>query len=327
MSRIGRSLAAAERMSGEVLAAMLRILSAALSDRDQTGNDGLDRAARLRLERDAWQLSAAFQEISAASGTRHAMRDLSAVLRAATGRVVTLVELVDTLTDEAERLYGTASGRGEYKREQVKAALLYAARRGGYDVPFVPSFLEPLLFSIGADLLIDFTVAQVNQNALWNEAALPSQPAKLRHRLTPPLLFGLRRWVERLSALLAGLSWRLVIGANRLSPSMRAVVDRLAAPDREMLRRLAALRDFLRSNPRLMAAFATIFSIGTQQAELLRSLTGSQKQAYVRELVMIALRRNGLAGVSPLWDRVVEGLVTFGIDATVAIFNRRRLFT
>jgi hypothetical protein len=326
MSRIGRGLVDAERMSGEVLAAMLRAFSAALADRGGDGEGALNPAMRQRLASDVWELRAAFDEISAASGTRQAMHDLAAVIRAAAGRVVSFVELIDTLTDEAERLYGTASGRGEYKRQQVKAALLYAARRGGYDVPLVPSFIEPLLFSLGADLLIDFTVAQVNQNALWNKAALPARPPLLRHRLAPPLLFGLRRWVERLSALLAGLSWRLVLGANRLSPSMRAAADRLAPPDRDMLRRLAALRDFLRANPRFVPALATMFSIGTQQAELLQSLTGAQKQAYVRELVMAVLRQNGLVGVSPLWDRIVEGLVSFGIDATVAIFNRRNLF-
>ena len=63
------------------------------------------------------------------------------------------------------------------------------------------------------------------------------------------------------------------------------------------------------------------------EAETFFELTGPQKQAYVQEMIMALLEQNGLIEPSGLWREIVKGAVNLAIDATVAIFNRRHLFT
>lgn len=321
MTAIAETARAAERLGSEALAALLRAAAGLLSgERDAA----LPPALLARLHRDAWQMQARFDQLAGTQGIGAAIGDVTTVARDLGARIVALVTLIDTLIDEAERLHGTRTGRGKYKRQQVKAALLYAARRGGYDLPWVPSFLEPAVFSLGADLLIDFTVAHVNQNALWNRETAAA--SSLRSRLASPPILLLRHGVERVSAWLAGLAWRLVLAANQLSPGLRAIVDRVAGRDADALRALNALRAFVAANPECVTALAALFGIGTQQAETFVHLTGAEKQAYVRELVLIVLRHYGLIGESALLDHIVEVWVTVGIDATVAIFDRRGVF-
>lgn len=325
MTPLGHTLVTAERTLSSILELMLRAFSVALCPDRADGDDELPPSVKARLQRDVWELGAALDELAEITRGGAVAQNLLIVASAARRRIVVLVEGIDQLSDESERLYGTASGRGRYKRQQVKAVLLYAAKRSGYDIPLVPAFLEPVAFSIGADLLIDFTVAHVNQNALWNRTDLPRQPG-LAPRLGGPAIFWLRALLERVSLFLTGLSWKLVLSANRLSPTMRAFADQLGTPDRQSLLALKHLRDLLNANPRIVTAVAAVFGVATQQAELLSSLTGPQKQAYVRELIMILLRQNGIAGRSPLWDSIIEGAVNILIDMTVAIFNRRKLF-
>ena len=189
----------------------------------------------------------------------------------------------------------------------------------------MPSFLEPALFAIGADILIDFTVAHINAHALW-QPDLPRAPSSWRARFGAPPLLALRTAVTRLSEWLAGIAWSLVLAANRLSPALRRLVDRTVAPDTAALRALTALRDLIQANPRFVIDIAALFGIATRQAEALTGLTGPQKQAYVRDLILIVLRQQGIVGASPLLDRIIATVVTLAIDATVALFNRRGLF-
>jgi hypothetical protein len=141
-----------------------------------------------------------------------------------------------------------------------------------------------------------------------------------------PLLLGVRTVILRGSELLAGLAWSLILAANQLSPAARAAVDRAVAADTETVAALVSLRTFLEANPRFATGAAALFGIATRQAETIAGLSGSEKQAYVRALIMIVLEQQGIVGQSPLLDRIIATVVTIGIDATVALFNRRGLF-
>jgi len=321
VSALGEAACAAEQAGSTALAAMLRASASLLAGDSESA--ALPRDVVMRLHRDAWEMQARLSQVAAVPGIDAAFGDVVLLARDLGERLVALIALVDTLVDEAERLHGTQAGRGRYKRQQVKAALLYAARRGGYDIPWVPSLLEPAVFSLGADLLIDFTVAHVNQNALWDTDRLTGARLGIGARIASPPLLLLRQLLDRGAAWLAGLAWRLVLGANQLSPGLRVIVDRVAGRDAGALAAVAELRTLITDNPGLVRSLAAVFAIGTQQAEVFVHLSGAQKQAYVRALVMIVLRQHGLAGRSVLLDRIIEQVVTVGIDATVAIFNRR----
>lgn len=326
MTALERRIRATERLGSEAIATLLRAASSALAGDRTDGSEGdLPPAILARLQRDAARARALYESLSGTAELDAAFHDLALIARDGGERILAVAALVDRLVDEAERIGGSRAGRGAYKRQQVKAALLYAARRGGYAVPWVPSFLEPALFSIGADIVIDFTVAHVNAHALWQRELTPA-PAGFALRIAAPLLLAIRIGIRRASELLAGIAWSLVLAANRLAPSLRGMVDRLVAPDATALRALTDLREFLTANPRFGADLAALFAIATRQAETLADLGGAEKQAYVRALILIVLRQQGIVGLSALFDRIIETAVTVGIDATVALFNRRGLF-
>ena len=325
MTPFERSIRTGERLTSEAIAGLLRAASLALAGEADAPGAQLPPAILAGLQRDAAQARAVYESLAGTPGIAAALHDLAILARDGGARILAVAALVDRLADEAETLGGTRSGRGAYKRQQVKAALLYAARRGGYALPWVPSFLEPALFAIGADILIDFTVAHINAHALW-QSDLPRAPSSWRARFGAPPLLALRTAVTRLSEWLAGIAWSLVLAANRLSPALRRLVDRTVAPDTAALRALTALRDLIQANPRFVIDIAALFGIATRQAEALTGLTGPQKQAYVRDLILIVLRQQGIVGASPLLDRIIATVVTLAIDATVALFNRRGLF-
>lgn len=326
MTRLGETIRVTEQLASSTAAALLRAASLALAGDGRSGLESLPPALLARLQRDAAEARALYNTLAEAKGLSGALGAIAVLARGGSDRILAIAALVDLLADEAERRGGTRTGRGAYKRQQVKAALLYAVRRGGYTIPLVPSFLEPVIFSIGADLLIDFTVAHINAQQLW-QPGLTRTPIGLWSRVMAPLLLAIRTVFLRASELFAGLAWSLILAANHLSPAARAAVDRAVASDATAIAALVSLRAFLEANPRFVTGAAALLGIATRQAEALTDLSGPEKQAYVRELVMIVLEQQGIVGQSPLLDRIIETVVTIGIDATVALFNRRGLFS
>jgi hypothetical protein len=275
-----------------------------------------------------WRLQNAFEELANPknkTGLREALSSLSFLAQTLRDTLVAWTELMDELVEEAERLYGTQPGRGAYKREQVRAAVLTIARREAIDIPIVPQFLEPLAFVYLADIFSDFVVAHLDDNDLWDRDNLPETPA-LRVRMSGPLIRALRKAFDFLSRFLAGVAWRLVMGSARLSPGMQRIVDKIDPDIEGALAAVAALARFAKDNRDFVRAIARILGMATQQAETFRDMPGPQKQAYALELVMEFLEQNGLLARDGLWHDVVRAWLKVGIDATVRLFNRRRLF-
>ena len=287
-------------------------------------DDALSPEQRARIRATAWRLQNAFEAVTRPSneeGLREAMLALSFLATNAGGLVVAWTGMMDELIEEAERIYGTEAGRGVYKREQLRAAVLTIAHRQAIDVPLVPGFLEPMLFAT----IAEFVVTHRNDNGLWEKADLPLRPST-RTRVTGPLVYFLRKGVSAIGHFMTGVAWRLVMGSATLSPGMNAAVGRVEVQVGATFEALRALRSFLNDNPDLVAAIARLLSIATQQAETFAGLSGKQKQAYAHDLVMAFLEQNGLVAEDGLWRRAVSGLLEVGIDATVKLFNKHGLF-
>lgn len=310
-------------VGGGATAALLRGTSIIISPDGREEEFALPPEVARQLEADAWQVRLMVEQISATPGSELVLQHLTVVFQDAGRRVVELVSMADTLIEEAERTYGTAKGRGKYKREQVKAAMLYAAHKSGYDLPWVPSILEPAIFSLGADMLVDFVVAQININDLWGYAELTPKPASILPRIGGPVLLTVRRSLDGLSGFLTALSWKIVLKANPLSPGMRAAVDRFSSSDAAVVGSLNHLRQFIAENPDWIRSLASLFAICTRQANRFTHLTDAQRLAYIRQLVLTVLRQFGIYGGSPIRDRLIEAVVTVGIDATVTLFSNR----
>jgi hypothetical protein len=166
MTSLGQTIRVTERLTSATVTALLRAAALALDGARQPGDGGLSPAVLARLQRDAGEARAVYDTLAEAKGLSGALQAVAVIARDGSERILAIAALVELLADEAERRGGTRRGRGAYKRQQVKAALLYAVRRGGYTIPLVPSFLEPVIFSVGADLLIDFTVGHLNAQRL-----------------------------------------------------------------------------------------------------------------------------------------------------------------
>jgi hypothetical protein len=293
-----------------------------------SADDPLTPEQHEQIRQTVWRLQNAFEELANPknkSGLREALSSLSFLAHTFRDTLVAWTELMDALVDEAERLYGTASGRGVYKREQVRAAVLTIARREAIDIPLVPQFLEPLAFVSFADIFSDFVVAHLNDNDLWDYQNLPEKPA-MSVRLRGPLIRALRKSFEFLSRFLAGVGWRLVMGSVKLSPGMQRIVDSIDPDIAGGLAAVATLTRFVKENSDFVRAVARILSVATQQAETFADMPGPQKQAYALELVMEFFEQNGLLARDGLWHDIVRAWLKVGIDATVRLFNRRRLF-
>ena len=108
---------------------------------------------------------------------------------------------------------------------------------------------------------------------------------------------------------------------------MQAAVDRVQPDIAGTVAALSMLARFAVNNPDYVRAAVDVLSIATQEAETFFELTGPQKQAYVQAMIMALLEQNGFVEPSGLWREIVKGAVNLAIDATVAVFNRRQLFT
>jgi hypothetical protein len=291
--------------------------------------DGLltpDQRQRIRLT--VWQLQNAFETVAHPQHPeelREALTSLSYLVTTFGDRILVWTDFVHELVEEAERLYGTAAGRGAYKRQQIRGAVLVVWRRLKFKLPLIPSLLEPIIVAYAAQVLADFIVAHLNDNGLWDFKRLPAQPS-LRVRLEGTGLYYLYRFFEAFSGLLTGLAWRLVMSSARLSPQMQKIVDRAAPDVTGTMKAIAVIGQFVENNPDYVRALARIFSIATQEAERFSKLSGRQKQAYAHDLIFAFLEQNGLVASSGLWSEIVSAWIKVAIDATVRLFNRRGLF-
>lgn len=332
MSTVVSEVLMLERAAAEVGATYLRVLVTLLLPGRRGRAPAADELTPEQIERihvTVWRLQNAIEELTQARGVvdlRAALTSLSFLAREFADQIIGWIDVIDTLIDEAERQYGTQAGRGAYKVYQLKGALLYMARREGFALPIVPGFVQPFVFDHFATIIADFIVAHLNDNALWNFDALPRRPSGWRARVSGPLSYRLGKLFEFLAKFLVGVAWRIVLSSFHLSPRMRAAVDRLRPNVSDTMKALASLEQFVVKNPNYVRAAARVLSIAVQQAETFAHLSGPQKQVYARELILAFLEQNGLVDPSGLWREIVAAWIDLAINATVALFNRRRLF-
>ncbi len=330
MTELLADVIAFERASLQVGEALVgSLLQLLTSGSDEGGpDDPLTPQQHQQIRLLAWRLQNAFEEIMNPrdpDGLRAALSAISVIAEKFSDQLVAWTEVMDDLVEEAERLYGTESGRGAYKRAQVRAAVLTIARGQGITLPMLPDFLEPFVFAYGADVMADFVVTHLNTNGLWDLNALPPKP-KMSVRVGGPLIYYGQRSIEFLNGFLTKLAWLIVMQSVRLSPGMSAAVKRIRPDIAATLQAFKTLAQFLLNNPNYVRAWAQVLSIATQQAEAFIGMSGPRKQAFARALILAFLEQNGVVGLGGLWRQIVSAWIDVGIDATVRLFNRRRLF-
>jgi homoaconitase/3-isopropylmalate dehydratase large subunit len=70
-----------------------------------------------------------------------------------------------------------------------------------------------------------------------------------------------------------------------------------------------------------------VTSAAVQQAEVYVSLTGAQKKAYARDLVLAALEELGFEQGTGLLFSIIDSTIQSSIEMSVNLFNKRGVFS
>lgn len=309
------------------LRAAARLLGGRLCAPEAGGDAELTPAQHERIRLTVWQLQNAFEAGTAIPRAewQRAFAALSVVTSDLQTTLIGAVEIVDRIVHEAEREFGTASGRGRYKRNQAKAALLYAFREADVELPGVSPILEPFVFDAAADVMIDFVVCHLNAMDGW-EAGLPAQPVGLRQRLVTPVADSAGESLGRLGLWLTALAWRLMLWRRAPSPGIRAVIDDHGLALSHLLGAVRVLAGFMQRHRSFVRMLVGVLATATNEAEQFVGLSGPRKQRYARELILTFLDQNGLIPPTVLGRRVAEVVIDVLIDMTVALYNHRQVF-
>jgi len=239
--------------------------------------------------------------------------------------VVVWVELIEALVQEVEQHYGSAPNRGQLKAREVKAVMRYLLRAERVDVPVVPELLEPIVLDVFVGWTVDAVVLMANDYGLWVET---SAPPRSRWILPRRWLASLYRRLQQLAVWLFGRLVRPLIPRPAVPRHLRSAVEAveregLILTPQELVRgTLDTLVWIGRHRRQVLAATKVIFE-SVQEAEEFQTLSGPEKKAYAYDLIFAVLRDMGFEERAGLVFAGIDSLVSGGIEAAVAVFNKR----
>jgi hypothetical protein len=245
--------------------------------------------------------------------------------------VVVWIDLIESLAQSAERSYGAKPGRGALKAEVVREALRRLIGARHFRIPNLPAFLRPIVVDVAADWLIDSVVLVLNRYGMWVDVK-PS-PASFRTRL----VLGLRRLAYFARVLFYPGAWlfsRLWVAGRTRVPLPPEVRRALAAVEQDGLLRqqgrlLGSVADFVAwagaHRKQVIASLELVFA-AVHEAEGYLELSGPEKKAYARNLVVAVLEDIGWRRSAELMGAGVEAIIGGSIEAAVQLFNKRGVF-
>jgi hypothetical protein len=292
-----------------------------------------------QARRTVWLLRRFYEEATKDDFAESALREFRLLIPSgvqAARFFVAWIDLVETLCQESERYYGTKSGQGAYKAEQVKAALLHLIlEEEDFDIPQVPSFLEPIVVEIFVNISIDIIVKLLNRDKLWMPA--PRGPIPPRN-LFAAIVRGLTRFakwlmrlapVVRLGAWIRKMSLNAILQGNPLTPAVRRQLDIIKKNDgptlEDVFKRIEHLLKWLVDHRDNVVALIELVSVAAQEAESFIQLSGSDKKEYARELVIAFLEEYDIIRTEIAYI-ITEWVLDWAIDAVVRIFNKNGAF-
>lgn len=292
-----------------------------------------------QARRTVWLLRRFYEEATKDGFAESALREFRLLIPSgveAARFFVTWIDLVETLCQESERYYGTKKGQGPYKAEQVKAALLHLILEDeNFDIPKVPSFLEPIVVEMFVNISIDVVVKLLNRDKLWVPA--PRGPIPPRN-LIAAIVRGftrLAKWlmrlapVVRLGAWIRKVSLNAILQGNPLSPAVRRQLDIIKQNDgptiEDVLKRIEHLIKWIADHRDNIVALVELVSVAAQEAESFIQLSGSEKKEFARELVIAFLEDYAIIRTQIAYI-ITEWVLDWAIDAVVRVFNKNDAF-
>lgn len=246
--------------------------------------------------------------------------------------VVVWVDLIEVLVQDAERRYGTASGRGKLKASEVKAVMRYLLRTDRFDIPKVPEFLEPVLVDWVVDWSIDAIVLVTNDYGLWITTDTSPEGMRMYLKIWWSWLVNLLKMIGYPIAWV-GSKIRLALRPRiQLTPEIQAALqaverEGLLTDQTQILHDLTNLLTWIGLHRnQLIAAVELVFS-AVQEAESYLELSGPAKKTYARKLVFAVLDDLGFVQKTGLLVAIIESMTSGLIESAVHLFNKRGVFT
>lgn len=277
------------------------------------------------IRRTLWRLERGIDVLASdPDALAQALEELAELLDALGPQLIAWIDFIEVLVQEAERNYGTQPGRGDFKRQQVKAAILHLLRDARVDIPRVPGYLEPIFLNVAVGWVSHAVVVLLDRHSLWRPDA-PPQPS-LRVRAAMPVVRRTSSGVQRLGDWLMRLSWRLVLAANPLAPTIKKAAENVAPTFEDSVEALPGLVVWGTRHRDLVAAFVEVVAVAVNEAEGFLEASGPEKKAYARDLVLVLLEENGFAAADSWAGSLVGWGIDVGIEAAVHLFNKHGRF-
>jgi hypothetical protein len=273
----------------------------------------------LLVRQQTWKLRRAYDAVSSSSPTLipDLLKSVTSLLQHSSAGLIYWLQFIEDLVQEAERIYGTKPGRGDYKATQVKAAVYYVCSKSPRAKVWFP---RPVLLDVTIDWTVDGIAYLLNSRRLWcpGDNGVPAGS-------------GEAMWLRAFLLRVAAYIYAIVTPHPRLSPSLRPAVDRIvAAQDADpfdTLDRFESVLHVLQQGRQSIVPLLELIAVATSEAESFLHLSGAQKQEYARDLVMVFIE-DGLASELPVAAKTFVGpVVDFLVDAVVMVFNKRHFFT
>jgi hypothetical protein len=245
--------------------------------------------------------------------------------------VVAWLDLIEALVQAQERRYGPRPGLGGLKKDELKEVIRSLLVKERFHLPHIPDFLVPAFLDFFVDWAIDAVVLMENRHGMWDIQGESGSAPRVFWAVV-------RKWLSTVlqtvwaTILRAALRIRgLFRPQTRLSPEVAAA---LAKVQREGLIFHASelisgaervLMWMSMHRAQLVAAFELVLA-AVHEAETFLELSGPEKKAYSRNLVLAVLDELGFEERTGLLSAVIQSLIGSSIEAAVSIFNRRGVF-
>ena len=244
--------------------------------------------------------------------------------------IVVWIDLVEILIQNAERRYGATPGMGPMKAAEVKEVVRYFMRNRRLNIPDVPQFLQPVIIDLVVDWSVDVLVLMANRYGLWVEkgSLTRSQTIFARFRLW------LRKRIRLLILFIPWLFERIRRALQRpvvIPPEVKAAIDAveregLIISEGQLFHGVADLLMWVSSRRRTLMVLVEVVSAAVHEAEGYLSLSGPEKKAYARDLVLAVLDELGFAQRTGLLFAIIDSTINSAIEGSVHLFNKRGLF-
>jgi hypothetical protein len=245
--------------------------------------------------------------------------------------IVVWIDFIEVLVQNTERRYGAKPGKGKMKAAEVKEVVRYFMRNRRFDIPDVPQFLEPVIIDLVVDWSVDVLVLMANRYGLWVEKGSISTSRSFFSRLW----LSIRRGVIAIFLFIPWLFERIRQALQRpvvIPPEVKAAIDALEREaliisEGEIFRGIGDLLVWVSSRRRTLMILVEVVSAAVQEAEVYIHLSGPEKKAYARELVLAVLDELGFEQRTGLLFAIIDSTINSTIEASVHLFNKRGLFS